>query len=68
MTYVKVFGLFLYDFIVGDSLVIGIGIPLVVLTTWVLAQALPDNRLLEALFPLGVIAVFALSLRTSKAK
>lgn len=66
MKHVRGFGLFLYDFIVGDSLGIGIGVPLAVLASWLLLQLAPETALPEVLLPAAVLVVLVLSLRPAK--
>jgi hypothetical protein len=68
MRHLRNFALFLYDFIVGDSLVIGIGIPLAVLAAWAVVHLLPESLLPQIFLPAAVILVLALSLRPARSK
>ena len=61
MRYVKGFGLFWWDFIVGDSIVLALGVLAVVGLGYVLAT-ISDAGLVEVVVPAGVILTLVLSL------
>ncbi|MEO6044536.1 MAG: hypothetical protein ABIQ47_11520 [Tepidiformaceae bacterium] len=61
MKYLKGFGLFWWDFIVGDSMVLAGGVLTVVGVGYVLAT-MRDTGLIELVVPAGVILTLALSL------
>jgi hypothetical protein len=60
MRYVKSFGAFWYDFVVGDDPVVAIGVVIALLVTWgLVALDVPAWWLL----PVAVVGLLALSLR-----
>ncbi len=54
-------GRFWYDFIVGDSIVLGIGGPGVLAASYALAHSV-DQELVQLLLPIAVIATLVVSL------
>jgi hypothetical protein len=60
MRYLRAFGLFWWDFIVGDDWLVAAGVALAVVATWFLT-----DRGVDAwwLLPLGISVVLGLSLR-----
>lgn len=61
MRYLKGFGLFWWDFIVGDSMVLALGVLAVVAAGYVLASQ-SGTGLVEVLVPLGVVLTLVFSL------
>ena len=55
------FGRFWWDFIVGDSIVLAIGGPAILVFAYALAHA-GDQMLAQVLLPVGVITTLVLSL------
>jgi hypothetical protein len=66
MSFLRRFGLFWYDFIVGDSVVLAIGAPLALLLAYVLTRA-GANIAAEATLLLVILGTLAVSLRGQKA-
>lgn len=60
MAWFRAFGRFWYDFIVGDSVVLAIGVVALLLVGWLFTQALGAGWA-ELLLPLAVGATLALS-------
>ncbi len=62
MRRIRGFGAFWYDFIVGDSKILAVGGPAVLLVAYLTVRG-GVPTLGEALIPLGVVGTLALSLR-----
>lgn len=65
MRFVKGFAIFWWDFIVGDSIVLAIGVLALVGAGFLLTNV-RDSGLVEILLPVGVILTLALSLPRRK--
>ena len=61
MNFVKRFGLFWWDFIVGDSIVLAIGVVAVLAAAFALVE-LSASGAVEVIVPLGVMVTVAASL------
>ena len=64
MRWLRGFGHFWYDFLVGDSAVLAVGGVAVLILGW-LAAALAGSAPAQVLVPLAVVVVLAISLRQS---
>jgi hypothetical protein len=62
MRWIGAFGRFWYDFIVGDSLVLALGVPSAIVLAWVLSRA-GAVGVAEAMLPPAVLGILAASLR-----
>ena len=63
MKWIKAFAFFWYDFIVGDSLVVGAGAPLTMGLAFGVARA-DINGVAQTLLPVGIVVTLVASLRT----